>query len=138
MISGEDYTWTAIGDTLIIEVLKAESYTMDLLPPILKDIIALLSLPFAEQIRRIELRPVPGVTIWEATTYRRAGKLGPWARGWPRDVRYLATGPQKQPVYRRIKQAGKEGDSWRYVRVRLEGETDVRSCWCGTNIYEEV
>ena len=70
--------------------------------------------------------------------YRYAGKLGPWARAWPRDVRYLATGSPRRPMYGRIKQAGKEGDSWRYVRVRLEGESDVRSCWCGTNTYREV
>lgn len=70
--------------------------------------------------------------------YRMAGKIGPWARRGAKGVRYLATGPQGQPVYRRILSAEKEGDTWHYVRVRLEGEDDVLSCWCGTNTYEEA
>ena len=60
--------------------------------------------------------------------YRQAGKLGPWARQGVKGVRYLATGPQKQPAYRRILSAKKEGDFWRYLRVRLDGEVDVLSC----------
>lgn len=71
-----------------------------------------------------------------AKSYRMAGKLGPWARRGAEGVRYFAVGVW--PVYRRILSAVKE-DSWDYVRVRLEGEAgDERSCWCGTNTYEEV
>lgn len=84
--------------------------------------------------------------------YSYAGKLGPWARLGMEDVRYLATGPPKHPVYRRIVGVAKKKDSWRYVQVRLErvasmrevksisarvGESDMYSYWCGVNTYRK-
>jgi len=98
-----------------------------------------------EDISRAEIGP-EGATekqfrVEEVTadkSYRMVGKIGPWARLGAEGVRYLAIGSAKQTVYRRILSAEKEGDSWYYLLVRLEGEYDALSCWCGTNIYEEV
>lgn len=78
------------------------------------------------------------ISCGKAGGMKHAGKLGPWARLGAEGVRYLATDPQKQPIYRRILSAEKEGDNWRYLQVCLEGEVGVRSCWCGTNVYEEA
>jgi hypothetical protein len=69
--------------------------------------------------------------------YRLAGKLGPWARRGMEGERYLAVGPQLTPTYRRIADTCKADDgTWRYVRVRLEGEDEYNHHGCGTNVYE--
>jgi len=70
--------------------------------------------------------------------FQVAGKLGPWARHGCRGDRYLAVGLQEKPEYKRISWAENGGDTWRYVRVLLEGQPHGRLHGCGTTVYERV
>lgn len=60
MQGGIDYTWTMIGDKLIIEFFK--DYVAAELPNILEEIISLISEP--ECIKLIEIGRVPAVVIY--------------------------------------------------------------------------
>ncbi len=80
--------------------------------------------------------PVPAGVL---ARYEYAGKIGPWARHGEGRTRYLDTGLQGKPIYRRILTAGKDEDgTWRYLRVMVEGMEDRLHVWCGTNTYERT
>jgi len=65
-----------------------------------------------------------------------SGKLGPWVRGGCKGIRYLDVGYQGKPDYRRIDHAEKDGPTWRYLRLNVEGVHRPLVRWCNCNIYE--